>query len=125
MTDHEFGLKMIRFQEMNKEFKKVFMDKFREIAFNEHIPEEYRIRYANALAFLHGAKKTGSELELKAQEIKREIEDLIELSMAAKRRNNNDANWLNAAEKSGKKNNNDDNAWLKKAENADRRRNEW
>lgn len=101
------------------------MDKFSEIAFNEHIPEEYRIRYANALAFLHGAKRAGSELELKAQEIKREIEDLIELSKDAKRRNNNDANWLNAAEKSGKKKNNDDNAWLKQAENDARKRNEW
>ena len=105
MTDQEFGLKMMRFQEINKEFKRVFMDKFSEIAFNEHIPEEYRIRYANALAFLQGAKKTGSELELKAQEIKREIEDLIELSMSKKSRNANNENWLRRAEKRNKNRN--------------------
>lgn len=94
MTDQEFSLKMMRLKHVNKDFKNVVNAKHAEIAFNNYIPDEYRNRYAYALAFLQGAKKGGSELELKAQAIKREVEDLIQMGIAANKRNENNAAWL-------------------------------
>jgi hypothetical protein len=99
MTDQEFGLKMISLTRKNKYFKEVFDKLYGIINSDEynakkHIPEGYNMMYAYALAFLSGNKKKGSETSLKAEEIKREVEDSIEMGIAANKKNANNAAWL-------------------------------
>jgi len=99
MTDEEFSLKMMRLKHVNKDFKEKFHTLHAIITSDEynakkHIPEGYDNIYAYALAFLSGNTKKGSEISLKAQAIKREVEDLIQMGIAANKRNENNAAWL-------------------------------
>jgi hypothetical protein len=97
MTDHEFLSKMMRLKETNKSFKEKFHTLYAIINSDEynakkHIPEDYGKMYAYALAFLSGNTKKGSEISLKAEAIKREVDTLIGMGMA--KNNENNAAWL-------------------------------
>ncbi len=99
MTDGEFLKMMKTLSRVKPSFKDTYDTLYGIINSDEynakkHIPEGYVMLYAYALAFLSGNKRKGSEISLKAEEIKREVEDSIQMGIAANKRNENNAAWL-------------------------------